>query len=150
MRNIRKHSFNAHSWKSSSGRGRPKKGAANPPVPWRSGVLYQRFFVQGPKSGFFEVGRGRVEEENNPAPESQWDRVERLIDHGRARVAARERRRIAAIDESKEPSPWLRFTGWPEHLGRFDPVELQLLVRPPKPGQERELHIVYEVFVDMI
>ena len=58
IRNIQKHSFEVHSWKSSSGRGRPKKGAANPHVPWRSGVLYQRFFVQGPESGFFEVARG--------------------------------------------------------------------------------------------
>jgi hypothetical protein len=35
-------------------------------------------------------------------------------------------------------------------FSRFDPVELQSLVRPLKPGQERELHIVHEVFMDMI
>jgi superfamily II DNA helicase RecQ len=81
---------------------------------------------------------------------SQWEKVERVIDQGRARVAEAERRKIAAINESMEPSPWLRFNGWPEHLGPFDPVELQALVRPVKKDDEAELYIIHEVFTNMI
>jgi hypothetical protein len=62
-------------------------------------------FVQGPKSGYFEVGRDRGENQPSPAPMSQWEKVERLIDQGRVRVAEAERRKIAAINESMDPSP---------------------------------------------
>jgi hypothetical protein len=110
-------------------------------VPWRSGVLYQRFFVQGPKSGYFEVGRDRVESQRNPAPVSQWEMMVRSIDQGRARVAEAERRKITAIDES---------TGWPQHLGPFDPIELRALVQPVKKDEEAELYIIHDVFTSMI
>ncbi|KFZ23510.1 hypothetical protein V502_02011 [Pseudogymnoascus sp. VKM F-4520 (FW-2644)] len=93
----------------------------------------RRFFVQGPKSGFFEVGRDRTERQPNPAP-----------------VTEAERRKIAAIDESMEPSPWLRFTGWPDHLGTFDPVKLQAFVWPVQKEEEAELHIIHKAFMSMI
>jgi hypothetical protein len=70
IRNIRKHAFETHGWKTPSGRGRRKKDATIPDVPWRSGVSYQRFFVQGPKSGFFEVGRGTGERLSGEAEET--------------------------------------------------------------------------------
>ncbi|KAF4632376.1 hypothetical protein G7Y89_g5751 [Cudoniella acicularis] len=69
---------------------------------------------------------------------SQWEKVERVIDQGWAGVEEAERRNIAAIDESIEPSPWLRFNGWLEHLGPFDPVELQALLRPVKMDETLE------------
>lgn len=152
IRNIRKHSWSEHGWKSINKGGRPKKDApkVSQEVPWRSGVLYQRIFVQGPKSGFFEVGRDRTETQPNPAPVSQWEKMERAIDQGRAKVAEAERRKIAAIDESMEPSPWLRFTGWPDNLGTFDPVKLQAFVRPVQKEEETELHIIHEAFMSMI
>ena len=151
-RNIKKHCSKEHHWENPRGKGRPKEDPMEPipGMPWRSGVLYQRLFVQGSKSGFFEVGRDRAENQNSPAPESQWEKMERVIDQGRARVAAAERRKIAAIDESIEPNPWLRFTGWPQHLGPFDPVELQALVRPVKADDEAELYIIHDVFEGMI
>ncbi|KAK9316048.1 hypothetical protein V1522DRAFT_391665 [Lipomyces starkeyi] len=113
-------------------------------MPWRSGGLYQRLFVQGPKSGFFEVGRDRSQDQPSPAPESQWEKVEWVIDEGRARIAERQRRKIAAIDESKEPNPWLRFNGWPVHLGPFDPVGLRKLVQPVDVENEAELYIIHQ------
>jgi hypothetical protein len=63
MRNIRKHYLEEHEWENPKGRGRPKRDVIKlvPDVPWRSGVLYQRFFVQGPKSGYFKVRRDQGE-----------------------------------------------------------------------------------------
>ncbi|KFY67911.1 hypothetical protein V496_01340 [Pseudogymnoascus sp. VKM F-4515 (FW-2607)] len=76
--------------------------------------------------------------------------MERAIDQGRAKVAEAERRKIAAIDKSMELSPWLRFTGWPDHLGSFNPVKLQALVQPVQKEEETELHIIHEAFMSMI
>jgi hypothetical protein len=151
-RNIRKHCSKEHHWQNPHRKGRRKEDPREPvpDVPWRSGAWYQRLFVQGSKSGFFEVHRGQRDDERSPAPESQWEKVEKVIDAGRARVAERERRKIAAIDESKEPSPWLRFNGWPAHLGSFDPVELRKLVGPVDVEKEAELNIIHSVFDEMI
>ena len=58
VRKMQKHSWQAHRWKSTSKGGRPKKHVTKSiqEVPWRSVVLYQRFFVQGPKSGVQNQG----------------------------------------------------------------------------------------------
>ena len=54
------------------------------------------------------------------------------------------------MNESMEPNPWLRHTGWVQHLGHLDPVELQTLVRAVKEEEEPELYIVHEAFHSMI
>ena len=152
MRQIQKHSWEMHRWKSTDKGGRPKKNAVKAvyKVPWRSGVLCQRFFVQGPKSGYFEVGRHIERGQTEHAPESQWEKLEKEIDQGRVRVNEAQRRKIEAMNESMEPNPWLRQTGWVQHLGHLDPVELQALVKSVKEDEEPELYIVHEAFQNMI
>ena len=83
---------------------------------WQIGVQYQRGFVQGSKSGFFEVGRGIEDHLPREARETQWEKLEKAIDLGIAIVDDVEQRKIRATDESKGPNPWLRRTGWARHL----------------------------------
>jgi hypothetical protein len=91
--NIKNHYSKEYHWQNPRGKGRPKEGPRETAldVPWRGGVLYQRLFVQRPKSGVFEVGRDQGQNEALPAIESQWEKMERMIDRGRARVAEAER-----------------------------------------------------------
>ena len=105
IKKLQVHSWEKHQWKAP--RGRPKKDAAKPTnIPWRSGVSYQRFFVQGPKSGFFEVGRGVEDQLSGEAEETQWEKLEKAIDQGMATVDDVQKRKIQATDESKEVDPW--------------------------------------------
>ena len=148
---IQEHNREQHGWKSTNKGGQPKKGTPKtiPQVPWRSGVSYQRFFVQGPKSGFFEV-RGTGDQLSGEAEETQWQKLEKAIDHGMLKVDDVQRRKIKATDESKEPNPWLRRTGWARHLGRFDREELRALVRPVEAEKEPELVTVHKAFQQLI
>jgi hypothetical protein len=153
IRQMQEHSWEVHGWKSTNKGGRPKKNTVTVihPVPWRSSVQCQRFFKQGAKSGFFEVGRSIERDRAHvKPPESQWEKLEKEIDQGRLRVKEAQRRKIEAMNESMEPNPWLRHTGWVQHLGHLDPVELQALVRAVIEEEEPELHIVHEAFHSMI
>ncbi|KAH8749813.1 hypothetical protein BGZ57DRAFT_1010455 [Hyaloscypha finlandica] len=140
----------SHGWKTPSGRGRRKKDATIPDVPWRSGVSYQRFFVQGPKSGFFEVGRGVEDQLSGEAEETQWEKLEKAIDHGMATVDDVQKRKIQATDESKEPDPWKRRTGWIKHAEGYDREELRALVRPVEVEKEPELVVIHRAFQQLI
>jgi hypothetical protein len=148
VQRMQKHSLESHGWKSKNKGGRPKRDApqAVPPMPWRTGVQYQRFFVQGPKSGFFEVGRGVEDRLSGEAEETQWEKLERAIDHGMATVDDVQKRKIKATDESKEVDPWKRRTGWVKHTEGHYPEELRALVRPVDPEKEPELVVIHKAF----
>ena len=145
-----KHCREQHGWENRKGKGRPSKHSV--PVhttrPWRSGISYQRFFIQGPKSGFFEVGRNAPRE--NVSPDDEGDPYDRLLEAMNARhagVAAAERNALLPIDESMEPSPWQRRVGVGRYLQQIDGVELgQLreLVRPPDAPGEAPLRAVHK------
>jgi hypothetical protein len=65
-------------------------------------------FVQGPKSGFLKWGE--VEDQlGRGAEETQWEKLEKAIDHGMSKVDV-QKRKIQATDESKEVDPWKRRT----------------------------------------
>lgn len=149
VKKVQEHNRKEHGWKSTNKGGRPKKDApkVSPEVPWRGGVLCQRFFKQGPKSGFFEVGRGRMSREADAQSQgSQWMKVEGMIDTGMERVEDLLRRKIQATDGSKEPNPWLRRTGWARHLGGLDREELRALVAPLEQEGEAELRVIHRAF----
>jgi hypothetical protein len=115
-------------------------------VPWRSEVLYQRLFAQGRKSGFFKVGRGVEDQLGGEAKETQWEKLEKAIDHGMVTVDDVQKRKIQATDESKEVDPWKRRTGWVRHTEGHDREELRALVRPVDSEQEPELVVIYGAF----
>jgi len=143
------HCKKAHNWRNPRRRGHQPKGSSQE-VPWRTGVQYQRFFVQGAKSRFFEVGRGAGDPSSGEAEGTRWETLEKAIDHGMSKVDDVQQRKIKATDESKEPNPWLRRTGWARHLGRFDREELRALVRPVDPEKDPELVVVHKAFHQLI
>ena len=74
IQGIKKHCREEHRWKSKDKGGRPKKRRnQNQEVPWRIGVYCQRFFKQGPKSGYFEVQSPKASPPSNPGIASQDD-----------------------------------------------------------------------------
>ena len=152
MQQIQEHSWKVHGWKSTNTGGRPKKYStkAIQEVPWRSGVLCQQFFAQGHKSGYFEVGRNTRTDRTSVQPQSQWEKLEKAIDKGMSRVEEAQHRKIEAIDESREPNPWLRRTGWARHLGGFDREKLRELVRPVDKEEEPELELIHQAFDRLI
>jgi hypothetical protein len=116
-----------------------------PQVPWRTGVQYQRFFAQGSKSGFFEVGRGVGE-----AEETRWEKLEKAIDHGMLKVDDVQKRKVQATDESKEVDPWKRRTRWVSHTEGYDREVLRALVRPVDPEKEPEVVVIHKAFQQLI
>jgi len=54
-----KHYREEHGWENPRKRGEKMKRNEEEEVPWKSGVHYQRFFVQSPKNGYFQVNPGR-------------------------------------------------------------------------------------------
>jgi superfamily II DNA helicase RecQ len=76
--------------------------------------------------------------------------LEKAIDQGMAVVNDVQQRKIHATDESKEPNPWLRRTGWARHLGGFDQEELRALIKPVNAEREPELVVIHRAFHQLI
>jgi len=112
VRRIKEHCSVAHDWVNSQKKGRPAQGQAVGNRPWQNGIHCQRIFKQGPKSGYFEV----LPESDVEAEPATWAKAQKIINDGLAKVEEKQRRKIEAADESKEPNPWLRRTGWARHL----------------------------------
>ena len=151
LRKMRTHYWTEHKWKSTDKGGRRRKSNITQQVqkvPWRSGVKYQRFFKQGAKSGFFEVGRA-IQSEQVVQVKSIWEIFQEKASHEFCRIEDIQARKIEATDESKEPNPWLRRTGWARHLGGFDQVKMRDLVRPADEN-EPELQAIHEAFRRLI
>ncbi|KAF6793336.1 hypothetical protein CMUS01_16108 [Colletotrichum musicola] len=64
------------------GAGRKRKGSTEDDMPWRTGVYYQRFFIRGLRSDYFEVGRGRnleAERRNEVFQQKSLDEIARVL-----------------------------------------------------------------------
>jgi hypothetical protein len=79
-----------------------------------------------------------------------WDEVQAMIDEGLQRVKDAAARKIEATDESREPNPWLRRTGWARHLARLDRKRLRSLVRAVDGEDEAELGVIHSPFRQLI
>jgi hypothetical protein len=148
---MQEHSWNKHAWKSANIGGRPERNVvkSSPEVPWRSGVHYQRFFAQGPKSGYFEVMRDQEHTQVAVAEQSPYDQLQSRIAQGFERVEAASIEKIKATDESREPNPWLRRVGWARHLSGLERTKLRALVRPVE-AEEPVLEAIHEAFRRLI
>jgi hypothetical protein len=64
------HQWEEHQWKSKQKKGRPKRRASDrdQQVLWRTGIHCQRFFIQGHKSGYFEVRKAETTPRTDPEP----------------------------------------------------------------------------------
>lgn len=159
VKHMQDHCWKEHQWKSKQKKGRPGKNRSMDKALWETGISCQRFFAQGPKSGYFQVGR--VELLATPtvgsarpaiqSQESQWRRMEEAITAGMRRVEEREKKKIKALDESKEPNPWVRRTGWAHHLGGCgDREELRKLVGLVDRKGEARLGVLHDAFDQLI
>ena len=151
---IRAHCIKKHQWKSTRKGGRPKKHIPRPKndTPWRTNVSCQRFFVQGPKSKYFEV------QVPNPRVPSQGEIQSRISQFQTAKqdmeaafqaAEEKERREIKEFEESREPNPWLRRVGWAAHLAGLDRANIRELVEPVG-DDEPELQVLCKAFDWMI
>jgi superfamily II DNA helicase RecQ len=151
----RRHCVEKHQWKSTNKGGRGKKHAAHPDIntPWRTGVKCQRFFVQGPKSGYFEVQA--TDPDQIPSRVQIRSRIDQFKEAKREMEAAfraaeaKERREIKEFDEARESNPWLRRVKWQAHTAGLDAEKLRELVSPVG-DNEPELQVLYRAFDWMI
>jgi RecQ family ATP-dependent DNA helicase len=151
---IRKHCWEEHGWKSKKKGGRPKKHCkTSQEVPWRTGVHCQRFFIQGHKSGYFEVQRPEASPESSqPGIASRTDQfkaAKRELEEALRKAEAEERRVIKEAEEAREPNPWLRRVGWAAHLAGLDRAELREWIEMPD-EEEPDLEILCKAFDWMI
>ena len=125
IQQMQEHSWEAHEWKSKQ-KGRPKKNRPQN-VPWRTGVHCQRFFKQGPKSGYFEVQSPEASLASSPgiaSREDQFKAAKQELEAALRKADEEERRQIKEAEESREPNPWLRRVGWAAHLAGLDRAEI--------------------------
>jgi hypothetical protein len=150
---MQEHTWDAHRWKSQQ-KGRPKKRRnQSQEVPWQTGIHCQRFFKQGPKSGYFEVRNAEASPPSSPpgiaSREDQFKAAKRELEAALRKAEEKERRCIEEADESREPNPWLRRVGWAAHLAGLDRSEIQQWVEMPD-DEEPKLQILCKAFDWMI
>ncbi|KAH7383389.1 hypothetical protein BKA64DRAFT_646577 [Cadophora sp. MPI-SDFR-AT-0126] len=91
--------------------GRGKKYPVNPDgnTPWRTGVKCQRFFIQGAKSGYFEVQA--TDPEQIPSRAQIRSRIDQFkaakhkMEAAFRAVEAKEHREIKEFNEARESNP---------------------------------------------
>ena len=123
-------------------------------MPWRTGVHCQRFFIQGHKSGYFEVQKAETAPRPSQDPgiascTDQFKAAKRELEEALRKAEAEERRVIKEAKEAQEPNPWLRRVGWAAHLAGLDRTELQEWIEMPD-KEEPSLEILCKAFDQMI
>ena len=152
---MQEHCWEEHRWKSKNKGGRRKKRSnTNQEVPWRTGVHCQRFFKQGPKSGYFEVEKAEATPQANEqlgiaSRTDQFKAAKRELEAALRKAEEEERRVIKEAEEAREPNPWLRRVGWAAHLAGLDRTELREWIEMPD-EEEPDLEILCKAFDWMI
>jgi hypothetical protein len=143
---IRKHCREQHAWENKQ-KGRPKAKVKTPKkCPWRTGVHCQHFFVRGPGAQYFEVSSSMNEPASDLSSETtQFQTKKQMLLEAIRKAQEEEDRQITEPDEAKEPSPWLRRTGWASHLEGLDKKKLRTLVAAAS-DDEPDLQILCKAF----
>ncbi|KAH7248169.1 hypothetical protein B0J15DRAFT_498060 [Fusarium solani] len=132
--------------------------------PWRSGVLYQRFFLTGSRSEYFEVARGLNLDGLRSEDHGSQVRLQQAIDAFQRKdndVRSQEAGRIDAENDFTAPNPWLRRLSSALHLKDFsgkkgflrDLISMEYEVGPNDPGESddaqlRFIHIAFDRMVN--
>ncbi|KFA71004.1 hypothetical protein S40288_10386 [Stachybotrys chartarum IBT 40288] len=122
---MREHFRQTHKWDPNTKAGRrPTEPNTNvQDMPWRTGVRYQRLFMKGPRSDYFEVERDRTEVGDKSVDEEQ--RKLEILDALaalRKKTAHVRQQESEKIDEQYDigpPNAWLRRLGAARHLKEF-------------------------------
>ena len=125
LRGVRKHLRVEHNWGEKLKGGRRSAAQAEAEradMPWRSGVLYQRFFNQGPKSQLFEVARGLDIAGLIAEKHEEEVGMEEARHAFQAKAKDIRNKEMKAVEEQGDlaaPNPWLRRLGATTHLKHF-------------------------------
>lgn len=121
-----------HQWENERKRGRPSYERRQCPLerPWRTGVHCQQFFLQEPKSGFFEITTSEVEVEEGPAGVDRLAIVRRMTTQRLEKIKNKEKKSIDVADENAQPNPWLMRVLWHKHLEGKNATRLQRAIEP--------------------
>lgn len=117
-RKMQIHCKGEHQWQNDQKGGRPsrEKRESPPERPWRKGVHSQQFFIQGPKSGFFEVAMVVGDAMARPVEADKLGILRRVTEQRLQKIKRKEKESIDVADEKMEPNPWLRRVLWHQHL----------------------------------
>ena len=167
LKRIRQHLKDEHEWDLELKAGRRSAAMAEQERsnnPWRSGVLYQRFFLTGSRSEYFEVARGLNLDGLRSEDHGSQVRLQQAIDAFRRKgndVRSQEAGRIDAENDFTAPNPWLRRLGSALHLKDFswkkdflrNLISMEYEVDPNDPdesddAQLRFIHIAFDRMVN--
>ncbi|KAF4333412.1 atp-dependent dna helicase, partial [Fusarium beomiforme] len=95
-------------------------------VPWRTGVQSQRFFSNGPGSGWFEVGFGAPATQT-PDEAARMQQAIRAIEQKQEQFEREDKECIKAADAKTDANAWLERVGWADHLQGLDPEAMRQL-----------------------
>lgn len=144
---IRRHVQNQHGISRFQRRGQPSQAqqaeSHDRPL-WRA-VQCQRFFVQGPRSHFFEVSQADAIEQREDAT----SRAMELMQTAWQQALERDDRFIQEGQEN-EVNPWLKRTGWHEYLVGKDRLMLLDLIAEPGEDDPEEIHVIWRAMDQMI
>jgi hypothetical protein len=127
IKNIRDHCRDKHQWKNPSPKRRPTKAEKvridQEERPWKKVRYYQRIFIQGPMSQYFEVD-ANIEPEIPATPEPTISPTEKKKREVWEQIQQRQPSQTEESDtiepEDKfDANPWLRRTKWTNHLEGF-------------------------------
>lgn len=155
LKRIRQHLKDEHEWDLELKAGRRSAAMAEQERsnnPWRSGVLYQRFFLMGPRSEYFEVARGLNLDGLRSEDHVSQVRLQQAIDAFQRKgndVRSQEAGRIDAENDFTAPNPWLRRLGSSLHLKDFsgkkdflkDLISMEYEVDPNDPDESDDAQL---------
>ncbi|KAH8669335.1 hypothetical protein BGZ61DRAFT_498117 [Ilyonectria robusta] len=151
LRRIKQHYRVHHRWINHRTRSRRTKesAAADPAVPWRTGVQCQRFFRNRVASSWFEVGRSipsssRGDSQNDVNRKAEF--IKRIQQEDKEAFESEANARVQDISDKWEAQRWLKRCGWPRHLANIDKMWLRKEVLQPIGENEPVLQTMWEIF----
>ena len=141
---IQQHCRLEHGWVNLRKRGgrlgaRPASGLGQA---WVDGVHCQRFGQDGPLQRLFEVAppadRVGAGVDGDSSGSSAWKAIEAAFEASAQAIKQKDETAAALISEQSRLSAnmWVRRTGWPQHLCRFDREWLAATTQKPEPEKE--------------
>ncbi|KAF4411271.1 atp dependent dna helicase, partial [Fusarium austroafricanum] len=111
-------------------------------VPWRIGVQSQRFFSNGPASGWFEVGFGAPATQTSDEA-ARMEQAIRAMEQKQDQFEREDKECIKAADAKTDANAWLERVGWADHLQGLDPEAMRQLTDPVG-EQEHVLQLIHD------
>lgn len=154
---IKRHAEDQHQWENPYTRGGSLRQRRNAIYPWQTNILCQRLFLSGKGQGYFEIlpdtnaetdaydpsrteGNGDTDktgakDDANMGGEIEINTRERILGQLDTFESERAQNTTVQMGNETEANPWLRKTGWDEHLQGHQLEDLAPLVDLPLPNE---------------